>query len=1014
MKKLNPSLKPQKGKTSMLLKWALLLFLICGQKAFSQTITGTVKTKNNESIPGASILIKGSTKGTTANAEGAFTISAQSNQTLVVSSIGYKSKEVVAGNKNTLTIVLDEDQAALNEVVVVGYGTQKKVDLTGSVARVNLEIQQGAPNTNIAQFLQGSVPGLNVGISTSSGGTPSIAIRGQATLGGNRNVLIILDGVQYNGSLSSINPNDIASIDVLKDASSTAVYGAQAANGVILITSRSGGYNSPTRISLNSVVTTQNPTVGNRLKPYNRDQYLNALAEGFYDQSYLAPGFTEKNPNFDIKKVVDATMANANKSEILPNDYNWANEATNTGSIIENNLSITGGGEKSKYLISGNFVNQKGFIINDIFKRNTVRANLELKPMEWLKFGIVSSGAFVNQDGAEPSFGVLNITSPLLVPYDANGNVIPNPTNTVVPNPFNTYYVDDLDRNQYFFANFYTDVNIPFIKGLNYRLNFGNNSRTSQRYSSSQFEGNLAGRVSKANQTYYDYTLDNILSYTKTINKHEIGSTLLYGAIERKFDNTFVEGVGFSRLNLSYNEIGNADTRNANSFSSREALAYQMARVNYKYDNRYLLTATLRRDGFSGFSKNYKSAVFPTFALGWIMSEESFIKKISAIDFLKLRAAYGVVGNQTPAFSSLALVGANQSYVFGNGGTTAFGQQVNTLGNDNLKWERTAGLNLGLEFGLFESRLSGTLELYSNNTTNLLFSVPLPTISGFTNIQSNVGKLENKGFEATISYMLLKQKDFNWTTSFNFWANKNKISQLTGADNDKNGIEDDIVATGTGGLYIGRSINSIFDYQANGIYQLSEERLPGFQVGGYRVVDQNNDKDITAVDRVFLGTLEPKYRMSLQNFINYKQFSLSFFLNSIQGGKDSYLGSNTRTYFRDDNAIRNNDLVGVDYWSPSNPDGKFARVISGTRSKIEPTLYESRNFVRLQDVTLAYNLTPKGLEKIKAQSVNLYISGKNLATLTKWDGWDPETGQGMITDGRPVLRAFTAGIMLTY
>ncbi|MFN3488501.1 MAG: SusC/RagA family TonB-linked outer membrane protein [Emticicia sp.] len=1001
----------------------LVISLLSSSTLFAQ-VTGTVSNDKKESLPGVSVVVKGTSRGTITNNEGKFSITATGKETLIFSYIGYKTQEVALNSKTKIDVSLVEDQSALNEVVVVGYGTQKKVDLTGSVARVNLEVREGAPNTNIAQFMQGAVPGLNVGVATNSGGTPPIAIRGQTTLGGNRSVLIILDGIQYNGSLSSINPIDIASIDVLKDASSTAVYGAQAANGVILITSKKGGYDKKTTVSFTSAYTTQNPTVGARLKPYNREQFLNALTEGFYDQAYLAPNYTERNPNFDVKRVVDATMATPNRTDLLPNDYNWADEATNTGSILENNLSISGGSGKAQYLLSGSFVDQKGYIINDIFKRNTVRANLEIRPLNWLKFGLISSGSFVNQDGAEPSFGVLNITSPLLVPFDANGNVIPNPTNTVVPNPFNTFYVDDKDRNNYLFANVFADVDIPFIKGLNYRLNFGNNGRTSERYTSSQFEGNLTGRVSKRLQHYYDYTLDNILNYTKAFGKNEISSTLLYGAIERKFNETFVEGVGFSRLNLSFNELGNADVRNASSNSNRQALAYQMARVNYKYDNKYLLTATIRRDGFSGFAKNSKTAIFPTFALGWIASEESFIKNISAIDFLKFRVGYGIAGNQTPAFSSLALVGVNQSYLFGNAGPTAFGQQVNSLGNDNLKWERTAGLNLGLEFGLFKSRLSGTLEYYNNQTYDLLFSVPLPNLTGFSNIQSNVGQLSNKGIEVTINYDVFRGKDFKWNTSFNLWGNANKIVKLTGADNNKDGVEDDIVSTGTGGLYIGRSINTIFDHEANGIYQLNEERLPGFQLGGYRVVDQNGDKDITALDRAFLGTLEPKFRMSWQNNFTYKQFSLNVFFNSIQGGRDGFLTggnfvnnsfvTNTRIYFRDDNAIRNNDLVGVDYWSPSNPDGKYARVITGTRSKVEPTLYEKRNFIRLQDVTFSYELPSEMLKKIKADRINFYVSGKNLLTFTKFDGWDPETGQGMITDGRPVLRGFTGGLMLTF
>jgi TonB-dependent starch-binding outer membrane protein SusC len=505
----------------------LLINLIGGITVNAQ-VTGTVLGESNEPLPGVSISIKNDNKGTITNGEGKYSLAATSTQTLVFSYIGYKSQEVLVGSKNKIDITLKEDQSSLDEVVVVGFGSQKKVDLTGSVARINLEAQQTAPNTNIAQFLQGAVPGLNVGISNVSGGTPNIAIRGQATLGGNRNVLIILDGIQYNGSLSSINPNDIGTIDILKDASSTAVYGAQAANGVILITSKGGGYNADTRVSFTSAYTSQNPTVGAKLKPKNREQFLQMLTDGFYEQAFLAPGFTQPNSAFNIKTKVDATMANANRSELLPNDYDWASEATNPGAIVENNLSVSGGGEKAKYFLSAGLVDQKGFIVNDIFKRKNIRTNLEVKPLEWLKFGLVGSGSFVNQDGAEPSFGNINNTSPLLVPYDANGNVIPNPTNTVAPNPFNTFYVDNQDRNQYLFANLYTDISIPFIKGLSYRLNYGNNSRNSQLYTSSQFEGNLSGRVTKTDQTYYDYTLDNILTYSKSIKKHNFSSTLLY------------------------------------------------------------------------------------------------------------------------------------------------------------------------------------------------------------------------------------------------------------------------------------------------------------------------------------------------------------------------------------------------------------------------------------------------------------------------------------------------------
>jgi TonB-dependent starch-binding outer membrane protein SusC len=449
-----------------------------------------------------------------------------------------------------------------------------------------------------------------------------------------------------------------------------------------------------------------------------------------------------------------------------------------------------------------------------------------------------------------------------------------------------------------------------------------------------------------------------------------------------------------------------------------------MGRVNYKYNDKYLLTATVRRDGYSGFAENFKSAVFPTVALGWIISSEKFMANVNAVNFLKLRAGYGVIGNQTQRYQSLSRVGTNSSYVFGDGGGTAFGQQVNSLENPNLKWEKTEGMNFGLDFTLLKNRLTGTLDYYNNNTRDLLFDVSIPSATGFLLIASNVGKINNQGFEAGLTYKIIEKKDFTWSSTFNFWTNTNKIKKLTGVDANGDGIEDDLVSTG---LFIGKSIQTIFNYKIDGIYQLNDTRLPGFPIGSNRIVDLDKNNDITAADRMFLGRQEPAYRMSWYNTLSYKNFSLSFFFNSIQGGKDGYLGDNTREYFREDNSVRNNELNEVDFWSPRNPGGKYPRNISGGRTKVAGNNYESRSFVRLQDVSLSYGLSPKILEKIKAQAINIYVSGKNLATWTDWEGWDPESlvpvfrdgrtidvADGLLLDGRPALRSITVGAHITF
>lgn len=1002
-----------------------LLGVLPSQAQGDGTVKGTVHGENNQPLADVTVEVRNSQTNfqtaTKTNSSGQFTITAPAGDSyeFTFTSVGFEpftisGYSIKSGQTNTLDADMKITTATLEQVVVVGYGTQKRRDVTGSVASVNLETMKNSPNTNIGQFLQGTVPGLNVGVSLNAGGTPPISIRGQVTLSGNRNVLIILDGIQYGGSLSSINPDDIASIDILKDASSTAVYGAQAANGVMLITSKKGKAGQKIRVAYSGSYSTQRPTVD--LRPMNREEYLQKVTNAFWTQAYMGPDYTQPNPAFDVSTKIDQSPW-SKLGYARGTDFSWWKEGTHTGSILENNLSISGGSENVSYLLSGSLGEQDNFIKNDLFKRKTIRANLEIRPVKFWRIGLISSASFVNQDGSEPTLSELMQHSPLLVPFDSLGVLIPSPTNSVLFNPFRTYYVDDRDRNQYYFANVYSDLDIPFIKGLNYRLNFGNNLNNAQHYFASQYGGGFTGQAYKDNRQLYDYTFDNILTYKKAFGKHDFTLTALYGAVKREFEGTYVEGVNFSRLNLSYNGIGSASTITTSPSAWTEALSYQMGRLNYKYDDKYILTATLRRDGFSGFAENNKSAVFPSLGLGWLLSSEKFLESVSFVNFLKLRATYGAIGNQTGRYSSLARVTTNASYVFGDGGGTAFGQQVASLPNPNLKWERTQGLDLGLDFTLLNSRLNGTLDYYSNNTYDLLYSVTVPGITGFGSIQTNVGQMRNIGFEANLTYQIVRRKDFNWSVTYNFWTNKNEVVKLTGIDANGDGREDDVVETGSGGLFIGKAVGTIFDYEKGTIYQVGETPMSGFYTGSFRVIDQNKDGDITNTDRTFLGQTGPRFRMSLYNNVSYKGFTLSFLLNSIQGGKNGYLANNTRVFFRDDNSIRDNDVAGVDFWSPLNPNGKYPRYLGTTASKVQPPMYQSRNFVRLQDISLGYSLPSNLLQKIKANEVSVYVSGKNVATWTKWDGWDPEagnSGQGLNIFGRPLMRAFTVGVRITY
>jgi TonB-linked SusC/RagA family outer membrane protein len=995
-----------------------MTLLVLYSAAQNITVKGRVTNESGQGVPSASVTVKGTSSGVTTGSDGAFQISAPSNGTLVISSVGFATMEIPVGGQTTVNATLSITGSTMEQVVVVGYGTQRKRNVTGSIASVNLETMENAPNTNIGQYLQGTVPGLNVGLSTFAGGTPPINIRGRVTINGNQSTVIIVDGIQYNNSLSSINPDDIAGIDILKDASATAVYGAQGANGVILITTKKGKYNQKPKIAFSTAYTTQSPTGGNEMKPKNREQFLQGIRDAYWQESYLGPDYTKPNPAFDVRSKLDALTQAIGYDK--GTDYDWYGEATNRGSILDNNLTVSGGGDRVTYLLSGGFVNQKGWIINDKFNRKNLRANLEIKALEWWKVGLQAYGSFVDQDGAEPGFGLINIFTPLLVPYDSLGNVIPSPTNTVLGSPFTGYYVDDRDRHQYYTGLVYTDIDIPGIKGLHYRLNFGQNLRNDQHYYASRFDANQNGRAYKENQSQYDYTFDNILTYNKTFGSHSIGVTALYGAVERKYERTFAEGTGFSRLNLSYNGIGGADQKNITTSANQEQLNYQMGKLNYSFQDKYLIQGIVRRDGFSAFAENNKYGVFPSVSVGWIISSEEFMKSLNLINFLKLRAGYGVIGNQTRQYFSIARVNTNSAYVFGDNSTTLFGQQVNSLGNPNLKWERTKGFSGGIDFAILNNHLTGNVDYYNNNTVDLLFPVAVPNITGFSTFNTNLGEINNTGWEVGLTGNIIRNRDFNWTSIFNIWRNNNKIMHLTGKDVDGDGKEDDIVASN---LFIGHPVaeNTIFDYQAGPIYQLGETPLPGFFVGSRSVVDQDKSNTITAADRVFIGTTLPAYSMSLYNSFSYKGLTFSFMLNSIQGGKNGYLGNNAREYFREDNSLRNNELRGVEFWTPANPDAKYPRVTSGARPLVDnPALWEKRSFVRLQDASLAYNLPTGIINKIKAQAIGIYISGKNLVTWTDWDGWDPEglnangQVQGMITDGRPVLRGITIGAHITF
>ncbi len=980
--------------------------------AFAQTITGKVTDESGEALPGVSIVQKGTTNGTTTNAEGRYSLNVSSTSVVLsFSFIGYSSQEQAVGNNTTLNVSMSPSAESLEEVVVVGYGTQKRKDLTGAIASANLEAFREAPNVSILQSLKGSLPGLTIGQTNRAGQEASIQIRGVSTLNGNTSPLIIVDGLIFNGRFSDINPADVASVDVLKDPSSKAIYGSQAANGVILVTTKSGRTNQKPTITYSGSYATSTPTIDTKL--LDREGYLQKVRDINYSNAYTKEsGYTQLNPAWDFSN----SDMNPQLLAGIPagNDYDWYGNLTQPALITNHSLGVSGGSEKTTYFLSAGYTGEKGFVLNDDYKRVTARLNLDTQVTNWLTIGANTSGTFTDFSGDAPSVGNITVTSPLVLPRDEDGNFVINPVGDQTTNAFLPATNDNYNTQSRLVGNFYGVVKVPGVPGLSYRANFGNNVRFFKDFGSSIYGAGQTGSAYKTNAYQYEQTLDNILNYTKTIGKHNINATAVYGYNKVRYERTAATGKGFSDLDLSYNNLALAEVQNIESSAWKEALLYQLVSAAYSYEGKYLLKATVRRDGFSGFSQNNKTALFPSIGLGWVISQEPFFD-VPGVDFLKIRGSYGENGNKVARYSSLAVVEAaeDSKYVFGDGSSTYIGRSVKTLANKDLKWERTKGINVGLDFAVLKNRIDGNIEYYNSNTFDLLWSKVLPQTSGFSKVLSNLGQINNTGFEFMIHGQPLKTNRFTWDLTVNFSRNRNKVVSLLGEDKDGDGKEDDLIASG---LFMNRPIGTIYDYQVDGIYQLNDELPKGFEPGSYRVIDQNGDgKYAPADDRAILGQSEPAYSFGIQNTLSYGQFTLRMFVNSIQGGKNGYLGLNYPFGNLDTrgNATNSNWFDFYDYWSPRNPGAKYPTPWVG--APVGGRAYYQRNFVRLQDISLAYNFDKRLISKLKMQNLKLFVSGKNLLTLTKWDGWDPETGQGINSrDPYPVMKSYSFGLEVSF
>ena len=988
------------------------------------TIAGTVTDAGSgEPLPGVNVVVEGTQQGAATAADGTYEITGVEAGTHAVTAsfVGYQEETVQdvtvrPEETTTVNIELTPSTVALEEVVAVGYGTQETEDITGSISKADVgDIE--ATDVSLTQTMQGSIPGLSVGQVDEAGEEPDLLIRGRTSLSGEQDPLIVVDDVIYRGSTLDLNPSDIESVDILKDASATAVYGSQAANGVIVITTKRGGSveNQSPQISYSGSYAFQEPW--RELRAQGPEAFMQKIEHSDLEQARTEEsGYTERDPswaqttNFKTNHEIEAFEADQ--------PFDWYDHVTaDNPYTMKHNLSVGNRTGTSTYYISGGLTRQQGHIRDEGYTRFNGRANLSSDVAKWFEVSTQSSFS-LSEFGPQMYSTSDRFNEPYAHPYEIEDG---SPTETLVqrpygnpPNPLIEAQSDTDEKRLNLFGNLEFSIEFP-VEGLSYNGNVANNFRTVTDYFFGPHVSSFQGGGHKNYSRFWDISTDQIISYDNIFyERHDIGVTLLAGLERRTHSFTNASASNFSRQVLGYNRLqdGESDQHSVSSGGWKETSLYSMGRVNYVFDNKYMLTATLRRDGFSGFSDQYKWGYFPSIALGWVISEESFFN-VDWVDRLKVRASYGTTGNRTiDRYETLAKVSVGSGYVTG-GGSSMLTQRISDLASPSLQWEETTGIDVGVDFDVLNERVSGSVDYYNKNTSNLLYQVDIPGMTGFETFPDNLGEIHNHGFELSVSSTNIQRDNFQWETEINFSRNRNQIEELLGFDTDGDGQEDDLISEG---LFIGEPLSAIYDYEIDGIWQPGDDIPNGYQFGSYKVVDKNGDGEITSDDKTILGAASPSFRFGVRNQLSYNNWSLSFFINSIQGGSSRYLGEDTLyglSIFNTETHFNSAFPEGLDYWTPSNTNARYQRPGISGASGVAGTRYAQRNFVRLKNLRLQYRLDENLLEFFSIQSLSIYLSGRNLVTLTDWNGWDPETGAGISYGGRPVMRSFTVGMNLS-
>ncbi len=975
-------------------------------KTFDFPVKGQVIDENKEPVVGATVLLRGSNKATMTDGEGKFSLNVEDEKSvLVVSFIGYNTTEEVVGNRNELTITLTSELQTLEELVVVGYGVVKKSDLTGSVGSVTSKELTSFPVTNAVQGMQGRTPGVQVMQNSGEPGSNlSVRIRGGNSLQGSNEPLYVVDGFALSGSPNAIGPDDIESMEILKDASATAIYGSRGANGVVLITTKSGK-TGKMKVSLDSYYAIQQ--VNKKLDLLNATEFA-ILANERAKNDGFAPYFTEE----EIKGFGVGT--------------DWQDIMFRAAPMQSHTLSLSGGNENTRYSVSGNFFDQEGIIVGSGYRRGSFRANLNQKLNEALNLSYNSiltqiSRSQILSDNGQKGSTVTSATlgsPPTIAPYDSDGNYSFIKPYAFSPNGLENPLALALERDQ---SNreFYMLNNLAFTYRINSKWLFKtsagveNSSVRADMFSSSVITTTPTGSATVNYLNRFNFLNENTLNYFPELpGEHDLN--LLGGVTyQEEKSRSFATGsTGFSYENLGTDNLGIGSNPVLPTSTSYKWIIFSyLARANYSYKGRYLLTTSLRADGSSRFGKNHKWGYFPSAALAWRILEEPFMDDVRALSDLKLRLSYGVTGNTALApYQTLFTLNPLQT-VYND--QLAIGQLTgNQLTNPDLRWESTAQWNAGVDVGILRNRYSLTLDYYIKNTRDLLAVVPLPQSTGYVNTIQNIGKIQNKGIELGINGTLINGRSFKWDLTLNFSRNRSRVVQLAGGSDILGTVLQQPLSAAVNLIREGEPIGVFYGYLEDGLNE----------TGAIRYKDLDGDGAITQADKTVIGNPNPHFLYNLSSNISFKGLTLTMFWLGKKGGDifNANLTNQASSMYFGENQIRD---VYENRWTPENPNpqAKYPRISANTSFRESDRYIEDGSFLRLKNILLSYSLPVQKLSWLS--KAEIYVSGQNVVTFTKYSWFDPEMNTlggsnsisiGVDQTGYPTAKTFTAGTRLTF